>query len=357
MKHMKEKKSTVIIQCAFRIYLSNAYIRRKKASIENWRLLELHRRAKEEQLQMATIALISVIVHQRVKERFYLWLEYINSVRVKERKASKERARLKASTLIQSVYRMYASKAQIKRVKEAIIDWTQHLRCPPLCIHSQPHVQGELMMRCYTKAVEKEETRLHQASCTIQKIFRGFRTRIRLKNARCKNFSYVDLELEKILSLDVDCILDDILAINNEPPASQWQPQRPSSSCLHQYRDDGMDFTIDRHSALSELDVYKKKKEEIDRTSIPIGECGGDDILHETRANVDSDDTITRTSDGGRHQLKAEWKLKDERVLEVSSFVGLFSLLLNSLPLIKHHLCSVYVKTKSKNDSRKTKER
>ena len=269
------------------------------------------------------------LMNTMTMRRFFLfWTIYLSTMKLQERLMY----RLKSSTItIQNTFRKYQAKCKFKRYQEEYA-----------AIMIQKNFHGYWVRKNLRK---ENKMIMSRAAILIQKVYRGYSSRTHLNKVMLKNYSYADMDVDKILSGEAIDILDEIFGtMEAGAESSQWKPCKPKRKSVGDVCN-AIKLKEESTQIIETMDRSINTATSDTKISSPIhtlldSECDLkiDQLLRDTT----NDTNEGNTNDGSRshrklhlHQKEAnmnqckisyqedeklmrEWNLSDQRVIEVS---------------------------------------
>ncbi len=292
-----QTRLAVMVQYQIRIYLKKRQIRKAKLSK----------------------ALCQFISKKSVRMTFTFWKIFSSAMKLQENLMHKF---TNSALIIECAFRRYQAQTILKALKRNSASIT-----------IQKHYRGYWnRMRVGVMKDEMRWKRKVKSAMLIQRYYRGYMTRIRLIRVRNKNYSFIDLEVDKILNEEADDILEQILGAckdENSSTLNHWKPCKPerlkSSETLVEHPSSRIDNNNKVNTNFDDIQNHVGNKQ-ID--CMQIQHTGAFDTTSDSVSSqkVHSDQiekSLKQHKDGGSDvkDVMKEWNFNDQRVVKVSQSV------------------------------------
>jgi hypothetical protein len=287
---------------------------------------------KKKRQRLLSKALGNLRDTMKLRKTFFYWTIYTSSLRLQ----TQLMYQLKRNTItIQCAFRRYHATCLVMARRE------EHMS-----IIIQMIFRIHLAKKRYISLKEEKSKRLKiKATISIQKIYRGYRTRNRMEMVIKSDFAYIDTEIDDIIGRDGMSVLDDIYEIvDSDCTVTEWKPCKPAikddkslqlntNKTREEYEDYNTQFNIS-YNLKSE-----NRKESMDDYKTPaIKSFTEDEILLDSKTEENL--SLTRKEElnkitehtkhisdvEGRSNLMEAWNFSDKKVEKVNIKRRLYNL-------------------------------
>ncbi len=217
-----------------------------------------------------------------LRRTFLFWAVYTSTMKLQERVMLEL---TNSAIIIQCIYRAYRAKCLLRDLKEVYHS-----------IIIQKHFRAFEAHRVFRQRKEANERKRIIGAVFIQKVYRGYKTRIQVQKLIDTSYSYEDRDIDKILSEEAeqaDFILDEIIWTmeTDQSSTTDWRPRKPP-------------IKNDHHNSMSSSDCYGRSKYSKGNVK--------EEVEKEKNSEKDTNDEQNSID------IMDEWKFSDQRIVEVS---------------------------------------
>lgn len=275
--------------------------------------LHLQRRQKRRQLLTSKLCYLT----NRMKMRNYLrfWAVFVATLKLQDNLMYEIN---NSAIRIQCVFRKYLEKCKLRRVEETHASMTM----------IQKNYRGYVARKTFIILKKKMiYVAMSQAAILIQKHYKGYITRRHWEEVVGYNFSYVDIEVDKILSDEAETILNEIMGTMREDilKPCNWIPSKPNKERaiktggkLYSEEDTSKrtenEFTESTFDAFSETCSLGPRSVKDNNQSPEQNNIHQNHITNQPLKSIQHDSATII----GTEELFKEWNFNDQRLLQVS---------------------------------------